>query len=517
MGPRDTPSILLVMTRSLLSIFYVLCPLLFIFSACNKYTDLAIPDNEREFAIPLVNTDNTIKNMVENFDDSTFITVAEDGFMTLNYKGDVATRSSADLFVFFQDVLLPVLDTIFPLPVQLPEGVSLEYAILKSGTLKTGVYNPDQTDLINVHMWIEEFTFDGVPYTKDFQVFPGGIYVGAEEDITGFKLAPTNDSVFVRYTAVKSNGEHTTLTGLGIIAKDMEASYAQGILGTQLFEFPADTIEINFFENWTLGQVNFTDPRITVFVDNSFGIPVGATVQRCNIITQAGDILPLESPYVDSGFDFPYPELDEVGQTKSLVFYFDKDNSNIEDLIGQTPVALDYDLDGVSYPGSSQGIIGFLTDSSRIEVQVEVQLPLEGSLSGFAVTDSLDFDPDLVFSSTGDIREAELKMVTQNSIPLDVQMQVYMADENGIILDSVFAEEQMVLVSAPIDDNGIPTGIAEQITYATLDAESVQNLRQTRKILIRTAFSTTSMGSATVRIYADQGVSIGIGMRFSVD
>lgn len=505
------------MIKSLHRVFYVICPVLFIFFGCKAYEDIAIPNNDREFAIPLVNTENTIQKMLENLDDSSFITVAEDGFMTLNYKGDVATRKSADLFVFFQDVLLPVLDTIFPLPIQLPEGVTLDYAILKSGTLKTGVYNPAQTELVNVHLWIDEFTLDGVPYQKDFQVFPGGIYVGADEDITGYKLAPTDDSVTVRYTAVLPNGEHTVLNGLGILAKTMVASYAEGILGTQLFEFPADTIEIDFFDTWTVGQVNFSDPRITIYVDNSFGIPVGATVQRCNIITQDGDILPLESAYVDNGFDFPYPSLDEVGQTKSLVFYFDKDNSNIEDIISQTPKALDYDLDGVSYPGTSQEVVGFLTDSSEINVRVEVEIPLEGSISGFAVTDTLDFDPDLVFGSVEGLKAAELKLVTENGMPLDVKVQVYLANAEGLVLDSLFESDQLLLASAPIDDNGIPTGRSEQITFATLDQAGVDNLRNTHKILIRTAFSSTFAGLVPVRIYADQGVSLKIGMRFTVE
>lgn len=505
------------MRRSLHPVFYVIFPVLFIFLGCKAYDDVAIPDNERDFAIPLIHTENTIQKMLENLDDSTFLTVADDGFMTLNYKGDVASRNSSDLFVFFQDVLLPVLDTVFPLPVQLPEGVSLEYAILKSGTLKTGVYNPSQTELINVHLWINEFTKNGIPYQKDFQVFPGGIYVGAEEDITGYKLAPTNDSVIVNYVATRPNGEHTILSGLGILAKTMVASYAQGILGTQLFEFPADTIEINFFDSWTVGQVNFKDPRITIYVDNSFGIPVGATIQRCNILTHSGQILPLESPYVDNGFDFPYPTLDEVGQTKSLIFYFDKDNSNIEDLISQTPKALDYDLDGVSYQGSSQDVVGFLTDSSKINVRVEVQIPLEGAVSGFAVVDTLDFDPGEAFGTVDGLREAELKLVTENGMPLDVIMQVFLANENGVVLDSLFEEEQLVLASAPIDENGVPTGRSEKITYANLDQAAVNILRNTHKILVRTAFSSTLAGTVPVKIYSDQGVSLKIGMRFKVE
>lgn len=508
------------MLKSLHTVFYVICPILFIFFSCKAYEDVAIPNNDREFAIPLINTENTIRKMLENLDDSSFITVAEDGFMTLNYKGDVATRSSSDLLSFFSNVTLPVLDTIFPLPLTLPAGVDLDFAILKSGTLKTVVYDSSIDELISVHLWIEEFTKDGVPYQKDFQVFPGGIYVGAEEDITGYKLSPTNDSVIVRYTAIRPNGEHIAFSGaipFGIVAQNMATSYAEGILGTQLFEFPADTIEIDFFDTWTVGQVNFSDPRITIYVDNSFGIPVGATVQRCNIITQDGEILPLESPYVDNGFDFPYPSLDEVGQTKSLVFYFNKDNSNIEDIISQTPKALDYDLDGVSYPGTSQEVIGFLTDSSQINVRVEVEIPLEGSISGFGVTDTLEFDPDLAFGTIEGLKAAELKLVTENGMPLDVVVQVYLANEQGIVLDSLFEADQLLLVSAPIDDNGIPTGRSEQITFATLDQESVDILRHTHKILIRTAFSSTFAGSIPVRVYADQGVSLKIGMRFIVE
>ena len=66
--------------------------LLFLVSGCQKFEDLGsleTPDRNAEFAVPLFSTQTSIQELLENFDEGTFLTVDTDGQIVLNYKGDV--------------------------------------------------------------------------------------------------------------------------------------------------------------------------------------------------------------------------------------------------------------------------------------------------------------------------------------------------------------------------------------------------------------------------------------------
>jgi hypothetical protein len=106
-----------------------------------------------------------------------------------------------------------------------------------------------------------------------------------------------------------------------------------------------------------------------------------------NVFTVDNEILAIESDYLNN-ITVDYPSLNEVGQTKSTHFDFNKDNSNIDVILGAGPTAIDYDFDAVANPDSNATIRGFMTDSSFMNVQVEVELPMYGAATGFEVRDT---------------------------------------------------------------------------------------------------------------------------------
>ena len=143
-----------------------------------------------------------------------------------------------------------------------------------------------------------------------------------------------------------------------------------------------------------------------------------------------------------------YPELNEVGEERVTRFSMNKDNSNIVEVLGSSPVALDYDVDAITNPDNDDAIRGFMTDSSRYVANVEVELPIYGRASGFAAIDTFDID----FSDFQDIKEVEFKLITKNDLPLEVGMELYFEDQAGKVVDSLFTGITPVLAPAPVDE-----------------------------------------------------------------
>jgi hypothetical protein len=492
-----------------------------LFSACQKIDDLSnaeIESKGAEFAIPLFSASTTIEDLIEGFDENTFIEIDGEGVVHLRYKGDVLTQTANEFLQAASDSIppaIPLTDTLFALPFSSPQQLKVDKAIYKTGTVRFGVKS-DYVGTIDFKLSILHAQKDGQVATleESFSSPPPvqGYYASQGFlDMSGYELLPQNDTVLIRYEAYTDAGDRIELPQVFLISEDVYFSYIEGVLGNFTHNGRADTIFIDFFENWIQGEVFFENPDIFIHVQNSFGVPTRSDIKVFDIITADDQRLPLESTFItDTGIDFVYPSLNEVGQVKEMTFAFDENNSNIEDVLGSKPVALEYDVDALMNPDNNSTERGFITDSSYYNIQVEVDLPLRGQASGFTMRDTFSVD----FSSYDEVTEAEFKMVADNGMPLEIIAQAWFLDAQGQVLDSLFAEgPKTVVEAAPVDANGIATQTTQATHFITFDQQRFDKLRATSKVALSGAFSTTGNGTQTVKAIAGQGAEIRMGMK----
>ena len=313
---------------------------------------------------------------------------------------------------------------------------------LKGGSLVYGFEN-DHDEAVDVEIILPTVTKNGEPLSFEATI---GAYSGSGDrprftnlflpaDLTGYRIVPEeNDSVYIEYEAVSVSGDTIDLYSIAISIGELEFEYAEGYLGNQIYEGGRDTIEIDFFENWIQGDVYFEEPKITFNFENSFGIPTRSVVNVFDIFTVKGEVLPLRSEVLENGIDFPYPNLNEIGVIKNEAFVFTKENSNIDSVLGAGPIAIDYDVNAFTNPDSLTDIRGFITDSSYYKVRVDVELPLHARASNFLAQDSIELD----LNDFEDANYVEFKLITDNSLPLDVDVQAYFLDENGTVVGFSF-------------------------------------------------------------------------------
>lgn len=473
----------------------------------NKFDDLE-DGASTEWALPLIDTKKSFGDLIQNFDKQSQVEIKSDGSIIMHYKGSYIARSSFDIFSNFRNALFPILDTVMKVPLNTQAGVFVDYAEVKNGML-TWVFQINEP--LEVTLNVPQLEQNGVPFSRKFKAGIGRY--SDSVNLKGWRLVTNNDlNIVITHDARRANGDRVNLTNLGAISlKEFEFNFVKGYLGNSPFDAPADTIPIDFFKRWQGGQVDFIEPKMTVELYNSFGVPVRAISRVTEVVSVNGDRITMKSP-LNQGIDINYPTLTEVGQTKKTTIVFDKNNSNFADIISSNPVRVEYDIDGVTNPDPNVKTVGFLTDSSLFNFQVYVDIPLTVKAKNFTFSDTVDVN----LSGYESVQEAQLKILTDNKMPVDINLQGYFVGDNYGVIDSFFTKNNLILRGAPVDVSGLPRGSQTAENFITLDEAKFNKVRLAKKIVLKYSISTTNSGSDVVRLTANQDVQVRMGMKFKV-
>lgn len=502
--------------KSYSSWFALVLILLLTISACNPFENdgISLDRYNPDVAMPLFHTTVTISELLESYeDDGAEINTSDDGSLTLVYRNDAYSVDLAELFSVIPNIAFPLPDNHFVFPYDLPNNISIDYILIKQGKIKYEIISPHFFP-VNVTLRINEIALNGEIFEETFPV--GFLENTGEFDVSDYILTPTNDTLNIEYEAYNANdGTEVDLDGLvGLEFEDLKHSYAQGYLGTGTYESPRDTIPVDFFEYFTSGTVFLEEPRMEVTINNSFGFPVRLTFNILQAITRDGDVYPLSNEQLDTGIDFNYPSLMEVGESKETVFVIDSDNSNLENMIGKPVSGIDYEILPIANPDSDTSIVGFLTDTSAFSVDVLVELPLFGRAQDFVFSDTFDID----LTALDEFNYADFKLVTENGFPMDVSMQVYMLNEANVVLDSLFAYREVVMNAAPVDSDGEVNGVVRKESFSRIESARFENMRQnTTKAILFNSFSTIDDGNTSIRIFDNYKTVAKLGVVAGID
>lgn len=489
------------------------------FFSCDRVEDLdnlSTGNLDREFAIPIGKANFSIRDLVETVGDSTLIFIDPDSTIRLNYKGNLTNETANEaIFDAIRQTLMtlpqfPILDTVTALPFSNTDGIDIDYMDLKTGKLtivmENGTSNFFQVDWEFTNV----FSADGEKLKGKFLAEPNDTYAEIV-DISSFTLRPESGEIKLRYVATNiATRERVTLRGFTMGLSDITFDLAEGYFDQIVYEGTPDTIELDIFENWQRGDILFDNPVVKIYSENSFGIPTRAVVNYFDVRTKKFGTLPLESPSQNI-IDFAYPEIDEVGQIKFDTFVYNAENSNIEDILFGGPQAIQYDIDAITNPDRDTAIRGFVSCESYYQFIIEADLPLHGRATGFAVSDTLEWN----FADYDDVEHAEFKLVTDNELGLEIVAQGYFLDENDVVLDSLFDGSRSIMTAAPTT-HGYASGSARTETFVPFDESRFEKIKPATKLLLAAEFYSPSNGAESICVQVNQGAEIGVGMKFGL-
>jgi hypothetical protein len=360
---------------------------------------------------------------------------------------------------------------------------------LKSCLLALNLISGFQHQLL-VNISIPGARKNGVPFSTEVNIPAAGgspITRGANFSLAGYRInlnqngVPNRLKINFGLKIIKTN--NTIQPGqdnLGIVMSLSNISFRNlfGSIGQQSLSPDIDTIPITLFNNSLMGgSIAFQNATLGINISNAFGLPIEGEFQQIegyNPISST-PVTPLLSSVLNNSLPIAIPT--QIGQTATSSLGLGTGNSNINQVLANLPRFLIYKINAQSNPPPpATQMQNFIEDSSRFKVDLDINIPLEGTLKNLIFQDTIIFK----FKEVEELQSLGLKLSLTNGFPVESKVQVYFADSLGSLVDSLL-EDNVVLAAAPVGSNGRVTAPTEKNTEINYPAEKISRLGRVRR------------------------------------
>lgn len=529
-------------------------------SCVDEYSDFDKLKTEVDYspaiAGAVAHTKLTVKDIIRDYDDDELFTEDETGFLYLMYNKKVFTKNVESL-IQFPDQDFPTADYFNKTAYDAitPSGGYRQFPILDS-LYHFSLDNNEQLDSIQydaIDIQIEvnssfhlngnlKITFpalmkNGVPFQQDITPdATGSFHFDLTTHLEDYCLVFDVNKVLVSFDlrlednpGVVNNGDELTIT---IKMKNQDFKGIFGYIGRINTIIPQDTVNISIFDNAFDGSVYFEDPSMTLTINNSIGLPVRSyfgNLQTYSTIQNGSGgqgvwethAFPLDSLNVN----FP----NTIGETTTQTEVLDVNNfPAIRDVIATQPQFLFFEVDSVTLnpDGYDATHPNFVLDSSKVDVDLEVKLPLWGNAL-YSLVDTIQLDIEENFEDISKhFVEANLRTIFDNFLPTNVYAQVIFTDSLYQPLVTLFNEAtigERLIESAILDNNGR----AKQSVKKTTDIlfgngpeydHDINDLERVKHAIIIGTLKTneaggTGIASPLVKFYSDNYLEVKFGVK----
>lgn len=511
-------------------IFYLAVILSIFIGGC--YSELKDLDFENikwspELGIPLIDSKFTLTEILEansdniDFttdanntivisisDDSLFSQSASDYYSlsntSLNVPPIILTQEEIDLFNSNGQVMV-----LRELSVDYPNPAGLEEVFIDEGFVATQVEedfpadmdlsfsmeDPESNSILN---YDQTFNFDGVnPISSDQSTdqFSNIRFIFNEDPSLGqikfsFQLSLTRvnqDLVF---------GANSLDLDIGF--QDMEFGGLYGDLSPQNISTETNTVQTNFLnDNEFLNDIEyyFENPQFRMIFTNSMGLPVRFDVN--NFTSYNNGEANEES--INNAIELGSAEEGSFSTTEAN---FDNVFKN---LINNMPDSVTLQVDGTIDPDDTPD--NFVTRNSNILVGYEINLPLEFSLSGLEINETVTLEG----IDTQELQYALFKFTSENSLPIDLNFKADLLDEDSAFVMNLF--DGKFLAGGTEDQPATINDIIRLEDNPDTNSNELEDLKEVRRVGIRATVSTTNNGNSVVRITSDASVQFNLAVQ----
>ncbi|MFN0200847.1 MAG: hypothetical protein ACKVTZ_04975 [Bacteroidia bacterium] len=457
---------------------------------------VTLTDYAPEVAVPLIDANFTVQDLLDNFDTDGYVSQDNTGLIRLVYKGKLLELKGDSLFTVpdISPIQLPLVSGNTDASLMLPsvKGEKLSKIYFKAGNMKLTLQNPSSTATLTVILSLPSCIKSEQALSFTHTLAPKQSKT-LDISMAGYRLSLVDGAIPVAYS-LNSNSSPSPLN-LTFSLSQVKYAYLEGNFPPASFNFPTDSLDLPVFHNLKAGKFQFTKPKMLFRFQNSFGMPVKVAAKTLSAFTQLGGNMNFSAPnYVNyisqlHEFQFAYPSLNEVGQTKTTTFALTDDNSNLEDILSNVPSQVRYGL-GVFANPTSLGHNFFFTDSSRFKVEVEAELPIVGKANNVELRDTFAVN----FEKLSALKTAHFKAVIANGFPISGKVQLYFCQENGTILDSMYVSPLLVPMAENYSNklSILPSCIQN---IASFNEDRFAKVKLAHKVVLKAVMSTAKESS----------------------
>jgi hypothetical protein len=291
----------------------------------------------------------------------------------------------------------------------------------------------------------------------------------------------------------------------------MKYDLIKGYIGQLDFPIGNATIPISIFNNSYSGSIAFENPHIEISVSNSFGLPVELRVVDLYGIKAAGETVPITGPAVESPWNVMFPGSPEQ-QSQLSQRIISNEGSNLYQVTQQSPREVYIDLKGLTHPGGFQAADTWIRHNSNLQIDVDIRLPLDGKVNHFNIRDTLSLNVD---SIPHNLEWLELKMNLYNGFPVGAQLEVYMLNAAGMIMDTLFKHQPVYIEPAGVhEDTGLVSYSAVNVIVEMLDEKTLEMLRNSSALIFNATLNTYDhQNNKAVKILNTYQLNVQMGIR----
>jgi len=335
---------------------------------------------------------------------------------------------------------------------------------------------------------------------------------------------PYNSIPFEYGLSVKPSGggmvnfDLTDSVVLAYTIKDIDFSYVEGYFGQHSFNVDEDSIDLGLgeIEDNISGTFTLTNPIVNINFSSSIGVPVSFDL---NLIggNNAGETQGLNAPTMN----IAYPA-DRYNSPDASTISFNKDNTDIVELIEMRPGEINYSGGATVNPLGKQGWDNFVTDESSVVAGLEIELPLEFRANNLTLQDTIenplkpeDSEEDEDFS-VDDIEFASLHLFVNNGFPLEIGFKIQLYDSvAGQVLSTL--DVPVLFPAAPVDGNGVVTESTEDTTSIVITGEFLENLEIADELIVSGSFNTYNSGAVKILTTYTLDFKLGVSTEVSYE
>lgn len=490
-------------------------------------------------AIPVGYVEYSLDELLQRAD--SLVEVREDGnrFITLVYKQQLISESAQDFVELtdqaFQETYTINIPPPFPDPVttsgvsfRSEEAIAFDFntginASIDSAIFSSGVLDIEVTSTIKAQVQAQlilpNLKSNGEPLIINMNLDNNGPSVTRTDQklLEGFKMALTDNKmeaiVALDITTTGypvSSGDAVTLN-IDIHGLTFKSFY--GNVGTRSLGIKDERFTYNIFNEIGVGEVYFTDPRLVITVNNSFGIPIAIDFTGIYAEDPENGRIDLEGEIVNTPQIIGAPDYSQIGETVTSVISINRGNSNFADIVSALPTALNLSLNTTSNPEGTNK--NFILDTSKIDVEMAAELPLDLRILGLQNSITFDFRS----GETDFMNSGKLRIKTENGFPLQGKTNVIFRNEQGELL-SISPNDNFdspLFEAAPVDENGMVTSEAITIVNIALDRKQFSLIEQATEVEVEIELNTTDAASGqNVKLLSNYAVKVNVGIESSL-
>lgn len=511
----------------------VLISLLFVVLIFSCRKELEKPFWDTQVLAPLINASLDINNLLPD----SILQANADSSMKIVFQNDIY-KLAMDTIFSIPDTTLSQIYTI-PFPVTFNQGqvvvnnsqsettYNLQGVQLRSTTVKSGFVHYQIKSLIkevtNFVYSIPSAKLNGVPFSINVSVPAAvgstpGVYdqtydlSGYVFDLTGIYHNKVN-TLYTSFTAsVSPLGQPVLVNNTDSLIVtntfyDIIPYYAKGYFGQNTFNVGPSFTNFTLFDRIVDGTLQLEDVNFNLKIENPIGLDARIYFNNLSSVnTRTGNTINLSNSII--GIPININRAAESGGTVFPTyanFPLTVNNSNIKQMIENLPDKFGYSMQIIANPLENVSSSNdFIYSDKLMKANLDIEIPLSLVASNLTLVDTLDLN----ISNPDDqsVKSGTLTLIADNGFPFDASLQIYLLNEVNSVVDSVFANAN-IIDEAPINSD-LRVIRKKQTRIALPLSESKMNLLyHTKKLKLKVKFNTSAQPQY-IKIYSEYSIDV---------